>query len=180
LIVKRGLAILIFGILIFEITGCAHHIQIQKDFVAEAQLLPELNMTSPVSIVVKAHDLTGEVEFCNALMAKCWVNYSDLADYAVQSMVDIFNRNHVRVMDGAEKKLTVSIARASCDEEVNGIKFNMDIDVTAGEEPTRTFSGYQRSWSAHGFNFSVTAAVLNAVIEMFEDKEIKHYLEGRQ
>jgi hypothetical protein len=48
---KKRLRKFILSILLIGITGCTHHIQIQKSFVVEDQLLPQLNMMTPVSII---------------------------------------------------------------------------------------------------------------------------------
>lgn len=104
--------------------------------------------------------------------------YADLTDYAVQSMVDIFTRNNVQIMSGAEKALTISIIESSCIQEFNAMKYVVDINVAAGDKPAKQFSGYQRLWSGRALSFTVTAAVLNAVLEMFKDEEIRHYLES--
>jgi hypothetical protein len=75
--------------------------------------------------------------------------------------------------------LTVGIVEATCDEEATQINFNVTLSAAAGDRPARTFTGFQRFGSPHGFNFSVTATTLNAVLEMIEDPAIREYLEGQ-
>ena len=105
------------------------------------------------------------------------LDYADLTDYAVQSLTDIFTRNEVEVTEGAEKSLTISIDHASCVQELNAMKYVVDLNVIAGDQPPKQFSGYQRLWSARAMSFTVTAATLNAVLEMFKDDAIMNYLE---
>ncbi|MBC2710786.1 MAG: hypothetical protein HGJ94_07235 [Desulfosarcina sp.] len=170
--------IIIWVILLIGTTGCALHVQVQKSLVAEDHLLPQLNMKTPVAIVALPHNLTGKVNFCKKGLGPMTLVYADLTDYAVQSMVDIFTRNNVQIMSGAEKALTISIIESSCIQEFNAMKYVVDINVAAGDKPAKQFSGYQRLWSGRALSFTVTAAVLNAVLEMFKDEEIRHYLES--
>jgi hypothetical protein len=170
---------LLLGSLLFSLTiGCSHHIQIQKSHVVEDQLLPRLDMATPVSIVSKPHPSTAKVQFCKPAVGACTVLYADVTQYAAQSMIDIFARNNVAVSAEASKSLVFTIAEASCDQEMNGIKFNVTLNVSAGQGSPKAYTGYQRSWSAHGNDFSVSAATLNAVLEMFKDEEVRRYLEG--
>ena len=175
---KKRFAGLIWLILFIGTTGCALHVNVQKSLVAEDHLLPRLNMKTPVAIVVVPHNSTEEVNFCKKGLGPMTLVYADLTDYAAQSLTDIFNRNHVQVVDGAEKKLTISIVNASCEQEFNGMKYIVDIRVTAGDLPPKLFSGFQRLWSARALSFTVTAATLNAVLEMFKDEEVKAYLQN--
>jgi hypothetical protein len=158
--------------------GCTKHIEIQKTHLVEDPLLPRLSADAPVNLVVKPHPTTGIVKFCDPLMGASTLEYADLTAYAVQSLTDILERNQIIVEAGAPKALTVGVVEATCDEEASGLKFNVTVSAAAGEKPARTFSGFQRSWSAHGNNFAVTAATLNAVLEMFKDPDILAYLEG--
>ena len=87
----------ILSILLIGIAGCTHHIQIQKSFVVEDQLLPRLNMMTPVSIIATPLSSAETIEFCKPVMGTVTANYADLADYALQSALDIFKRNKVRV-----------------------------------------------------------------------------------
>lgn len=175
---NKWICILFGTALLVGISACALHVQVQKSLVAEDHLLPQLNLRTPVEITALPHDSTGKVNFCKKGLGPMTVVYADLTDYMVQSMTDIFTRNNVQVITGAEKKLTVSIVDVSCVQEINGMKYIANIEVTAGDKPAKRFSGFQRLWSAHALSFTVTAAVLNAVLEMFKDKEIGHYLEG--
>jgi hypothetical protein len=142
-------------------------------------MLPRLSADTPVNLVVKPHPTTGVVKFCDPLMGAATLEYADLTAYAVQSLNDIFHRNQMAVEAGAPKSLTVGVLEATCDEEASGLKFNVTVSAAAGEKPARSFTGFQRSWSAHGNNFAVTAATLNAVLEIFKDPDICAYLEGR-
>ena len=175
---KKRIGIIIGVILLIGTTGCALHVQVQESLVAEDHLLPKLKMETPISVVSVPHDLTGEVNFCKKGLGPITVVYSDLTDYAVQSIVDIFTRNNVQIRDGAEKVLIISIVEASCIQEFNAMKYVVDINVAAGDKPAKQFSGYQRLWSGRALSFTVTAATLNAVLEIFKDEEIRHYLEN--
>lgn len=175
---KKRFGITCLVILLIGSTGCALHVQVQKSLIAEDHLLPKLNMKTPVELVAVSHNLTGKVNFCKKGMGPITLVYADLTAYAVQSMVDIFTRNNVKIMKGAEKVLTISIVEASCFQEFNAMKYVVDINVVAGDKPAKQFSGYQRLWSGRALSFTVTAAVLNAVLEMFKDEEIMHYLES--
>jgi hypothetical protein len=157
--------------------GCTKHIEIQKTHVVEDPLLPRLRAEAPVQLVAKPHPTTGVVKFCDPLMGASTLEYADLTAYAVQSLTDILQRNQVAVVADTPKTLTVGVVAATCDEEASGLKFNVTLSAAAGEMPARSFTGFQRSWSAHGNNFAVTAATLNAVLEMFKDPEIRAYLE---
>jgi hypothetical protein len=77
-----------------------------------------------------------------------------------------------------KKKLTLSIDKASCIQEFNAMKYVVDINVAAGDQPPQQFSGYQRLWSGRALSFTVTAATLNAVLEAFKDDAIRRYLES--
>lgn len=136
-------------------------------------------MSTPVAIVIEPSQHPGNIEFCRAGPTTVSADYDALTEYASQSMTDIFNRNNVPVLDVADKKLTVSIEEATCEQEVNGIKFYATINVTAGDALTKQFSGFQRLWSMHAIHFSVTAAVLNAVLEMYKDQDFRLYLESK-
>ena len=175
---KKQFGILIWVILLIGTSGCALHVNVQKSLVAEPPLLPKLNMKTPVTIVAVPHNSTGKVNFCKKGLGPMTLVYADLTDYAVQSMTDIFTRNNVQVLEEAEKSLTITIVEASCLQEFNAMKYVVDINVVAGDQPAKQFSGYQRLWSGHALSFTVTAAALNAVLEMFKDEEIKHYLES--
>ena len=174
---KKGFAMLV-GLVLLELTGgCAKHVTVQKSLVAQDNLLPKLHMNSPVSIVALPHESNEQVNFCKKGLGPMTLVYNDVTDYAVQSMVDILSRNNVRVVNDAPKSLTVSVIQASCDQELAAMNYIVDISVAAGDKPPKQFSGNQRLWSAHALSFTVTAATLNAVLEMFKDKEIREYLE---
>lgn len=175
---KRRFVRVLWLILFLGTTGCALHVNVQKSLVAEDQQLPQLNMKTPVTIIAVPNNSVGEVNFCKKGLGPITLVYADLTDYAVRSLTDIFNRNHVQVADGAGKKLTISIVQASCEQEFNAMKYIVDIQVTAGDLPPKQFSGFQRLWSARALSFTVTAATLNAVLEMFKDQEIKAYLQS--
>lgn len=176
---RFGLAVIgICAILLTGTTGCALHAHLQKSLVAEEDLLPKLQMNVPVAITAVPHPSTGKVNFCSTWLGPNTLDYADLTDYAVQSMTDIFTRNSIEVINTAEKKLSVSIAQASCIQEAAAMKYVVDIKVRAGDLPTKQFSGYQRLWSGRALGFTVTAATLNAVLEMFKDEEIRRYLES--
>ena len=135
-------------------------------------------MKTPVSIVAVPHNSSGNVNFCKKGLGPMTLDYADITDYAVRSLTDIFTRNKVEVTEGVEKSLIVSIDQASCIQEFNGLKYVVDINVAAGDQPPKQFSGFQRLWSARAMSFTVTAATLNAVLEMFKDDAIMNYLEG--
>ena len=175
---KTQFKIILGVILLLGAVGCALHVDVQKSLVADDQLLPQLNMKTPVAVVSVPHSLTGKVNFCKKGLGPMTLVYAELTDYAVRSMVDIFTRNNVKIDSGAVKKLTVSIVEASCIQEFNAMKYVVDISVAAGDQSPKQFSGFQRLWSGRALSFTVTAAVLNAVLEMFKDEEIRHYLES--
>jgi hypothetical protein len=184
LMTKRGLAswvgsATIVVLLMVTLGGCTKHIEIQKSHVVDDPLLPRLTMDTPVDLVIDPHPTTGIVKFCDPTLGAATLEYADLTAYMTQSLTDIFARNQIAVAAGAPKRLRVGIVEASCDEEPTQIRFDVKLSVAAGDRPARTFTGFQRTWSAHGFNFSVTAATLNAVLEMFKDPDIRAYLEDR-
>lgn len=175
---KERIGMMVWVLLLIGATGCAMHVKVQQSLVAEDHLLPQLNIKTPVGIHAVPHESTGKINFCKKGMGPMTVVYSDLTHYAVQSAEDILTRNNVPVMKNAQKKLTISIVNASCIQEFNGLKYVVDIKVATGDQPASSFSGYQRLWSAHALSFTVTAATLNAILEMFKDEGVKHYLEN--
>ena len=175
---NQRLGILLVCILATTAVGCAKHVHVQTSLVAEDQLLPRLNMGTPVSVTTIPHPQTEKVNFCKAGLGPMTLLYADLTEYARRSIIDIFNRNDIQIKDQATKQVTVAIIEAACVQEFNGINYSVEIEVRAGDLPAKQFSGYQRLWSAHALSFTVTAATLNAVLEMFKDEEIKNYLEN--
>lgn len=174
---KKTVWVSLLGILLMGTVGCAKHTHVQQDLVAEEKLLPKLNISTPVALDAVQPKITGKDNFCRKGLGPITVEYKDLTDYAKKSASDILVRNNVQIVPAADKHLTLHIAQARCEQEAFTMNFVVDVDVTAGDMPKKTFSGNQRLWSMHGLDFTMTSATLNAVLEMFNDEEIKSYLE---
>lgn len=174
---KRRLVVVLFTFMMIIFSGCALHVNVQKSLVAEEDLLPRLKMRKPVSIDTLPHPSTGKVNFCDKGLGPITAVYAELTDYAYDSMVDILTRNDIPIETSAAKRLTLSIVEVSCVPEISAMKYVVVIKVLTGDSITKQFSGHQRLWSGRALSFTVTAATLNAVLEMFKDEEIKRYLE---
>jgi hypothetical protein len=175
---KKLLGVLILGVVLIGVSSCAKHTTIQKEMVVKPDLLPKMNITSPVAVEAVQHQVTGKDNFCRKGLGPITVYYSELTDYAEQSVTDILVRNNVQITPDADKKLVIHIAQVRCEQEAFTMNYLVDIDVTAGNIPKKVFTGNQRLWSMHALDFTMTAATLNAVLEIFKDKDIKSYLEN--
>jgi len=167
---------LLASLFLSGIVGCSHHITVQQKFVAQDHLVPKINAQSPVTVIGKPPKTSGMIKFCKAGPNTFYASYDEFTHYAVKSTEDILARNDIQVLDSAEKQLIVSISEATCKDTMGGVKFEMTLNCSMGQNSSRQFSGYQHMGSMHGINFALTAATLNAVLEMFNDEEVRHYI----
>ena len=140
----KVVCVLLLGMVLMGTAGCSKHTHIQQDFVVEKKMLPKLDITAPVALEAVQHKITGKDNFCRKGLGPITVEYADLTDYAKKSAADILTRNHVQIAPAADKQLSLYIAQARCEQEAFTMNFVVDVDVTAGDMPKKTFSGNQR------------------------------------
>jgi hypothetical protein len=157
--------------------GCSYQINVQKSLVAEDELLPEISTQSPIAIIGQFSGEPGYIEFCKAGGDTFLTDYNEFTVYAVNSAKDILMRNSIQIDDQAQKQIVIEISNATCKLEFADIKFDMTLKATTGNGLNKEFTGYQRILSLHGVDFALSAAILNAVIEMFNDAEIRQFIE---
>ena len=167
-----------FAIGLLIMTGCSfsHQVNIQNDFVAEEKVLPKISSTGPVAVVMQVQNPSGSIELCNAAGRTYFSDYEKISKYALNTTKDILKRNSIEVSDAAGKKLTIKSLDGTCRPSDLLLSFVMDITVETGNGLTKTYSGYQRMFHLYERDFALSAATLNAVLDMFADDEIQRYL----
>lgn len=156
-------------------TGCSHSVNVHEALVAEAHLLPTISSPGPVAVIDESQKPPGDTQFCDAFGRTYTTNYNEFSAYAVQSIKNLLTRNDIKVIDSADKQLIISDLDASCGTE-GLLDFNMTITVATGDGLKKQFKGNQRFFHLYERHFSLSAATLNAALEMFKDEEILKYL----
>jgi hypothetical protein len=132
---------------ILALSACAHNIGVKDSLVAEDNLLPNLNFSGPIDVKGAAPQHSGMVEFCRVGGNTFSTDFDQFTSYAVASATDILHRNHIETIDGAEKKIVLSVTEATCEQEAFDINFIAHVDATCGDQASRRFTGNQRIWT---------------------------------
>ncbi len=160
------------------IAGCSHQVNVQHTLVAEEHLLPAISSSGLVAVIDQSQKPLGETEFCDAFGRAYSTQYNDFSAYAMHSIADLLTRNNIHVDATAEKKLIISDLKAAC--ETDGLlKFSMALTVTTGNGLKKSFRGHQRFFHLYERDFALSAATLNAALEMFKDDDILDYLKQK-
>ena len=176
MIQKARLVIIVIVVLIA--TGCSftHQVNIQQDLIAEEEDLPKISSTGPVTVVMKAQNPSGSVELCKAGGRTYFSDYKRISEFALSSAKDILGKNGIEVNDSAEKQLTITALEGKCNVSGLLLNFIMDMTVETGNGITKEYSGCQKMMHLPERDFALSAATLNAVLDMFADLEIQRYL----
>jgi hypothetical protein len=111
------------------------------------QSLAQPYFSGPIDVKGAAPQHSGMVEFCRAGGNTFSTDFDQFTSYAVASATDILHRNHIETIDGAEKKIVLSVTEATCEQEAFDINFIAHVDATCGDQASRRFTGNQRIWT---------------------------------
>ena len=139
--------------------------------------LPVISTQGPVALSQRTSNPSGVVRLCSAGGRNYTTDYGQLTAFAAHSLKDILSRKGVRVADSADKQLVVSIPQATCYTQGFAVYFDVTVEVAAGSDLIKRFTGTERTHDVRRRHLAVSGATLKAVLEIFKDEEILRYLE---
>lgn len=176
MIQRVGLVMIVFFGMAMMGCSFSHQVNIQREFVVEEKLLPEISTSGPVAVMMKAKEKSGMNEICKAGGRTYLSDNQMISEYAISTAKDMLTRNGVAVSDSADKQLIITSLDGGCDMSGMLLRFKMDMTVNTGDGVTDKFSGDQKMMHVYERDFALSAATLNAVLEMLSDEKIQQYL----
>lgn len=171
------LSLIVFIVLV--LTGCMHtNTQIPDP--AEYSV-PELDIKQPVTIRNGVQE-SGEIRIGQI---RAWRVYGDLYKFtesAIGVATNILEKNHIKVQNGADKVLELSVydAKSELGEPLSGSTFTETIalKVSAGDRLTKECTNMQKHNVLFTASRAIERALAKCVVQMLSDKEIIRYLKN--
>jgi hypothetical protein len=168
------------GLFLFAIVsmlcGCINHQVVPERVFVEDPLLPTLETQHVVSIVALHNSSDDSVRICDASIHRYNAQLDVLTDFAKTSLEDILKRKKIITAAGAGKVLKINAVRANCEQEVWTLRYDVTIQVQAGDAIARKFMGSQRVGHAFATDFAVAGAINDALLKMLQNPTFVSYL----
>ena len=166
--------------LLLSLSGCfaIYYVKPPLRQLEQKDLAPDIRTTHPVAIIPAYISSTEPIHICQDSFFDYFAQRDELTDSAVKNLEAIFKQKNITVNAAAEKKLKIAVLHVRCSSTpASAVTYHVTLRVQAGDNIVMDFTGFNIGGTIDVAT-NVSQAINEAYLRMFNNEEIKRYLEN--